>query len=161
MSKSRAARVEGINDPSKTKQRYIKSPEELWDLFTDYVNDTKANPIIVKDWVGGMAKEVLREKECPLTMDGFELHVAKKDVIKTMQHIFDNVSDSYNDFISICSRIKKSIREDQIRGGMVGIYSHSITARLNGLTEKIQEDGTKEVIIKVKYERKGNTDNAE
>jgi hypothetical protein len=37
---------------------------------------------------------------------------------------------------------------------MAGIYNASITQRLNGLTEKIQEDGSKEVTIKVKYEKK-------
>jgi hypothetical protein len=56
--------------------------------------------------------------------------------------------------VSVCSRIRKNIREDQIAGGMAGIYNASITQRLNGLTEKIQEDGSKEVTIKVKYEKK-------
>jgi hypothetical protein len=37
---------------------------------------------------------------------------------------------------------------------MAGIYNPSITQRLNGLVEKIQEDGNKEVTIKVKYEKK-------
>jgi hypothetical protein len=32
---------------------------------------------------------------------------------------------------------------------MVGIYNPSITQRLNGLVDKIQEDGTKKVIIEV------------
>jgi hypothetical protein len=39
-------------------------------------------------------------------------------------------------------------------GGMAGIYNPSITQRLNGLVDKIQEDGNKEVTIKVKYEKK-------
>jgi len=38
--------------------------------------------------------------------------------------------------MEVCSRIKKSIRKDQIEGGMVGQYNPSITQRLNGLVEK-------------------------
>jgi hypothetical protein len=39
-------------------------------------------------------------------------------------------------FSEVCSRIKKSIRADQIKGGMAGIYNPSITQRLNNLVER-------------------------
>jgi hypothetical protein len=42
----------------------------------------------------------------------------------------------YGDYVSICTRIRKNIRQDQIEGGMTGIYNTSITQRLNNLTEK-------------------------
>lgn len=42
---------------------------------------------------------------------------------------------------------------------MSGIYNPSITQRLNGLVDKVQEDGTKEIVVKVKYDRKGIGDN--
>jgi hypothetical protein len=42
---------------------------------------------------------------------------------------------------------------------MVGIYNPSITQRLNGLVDRIQEDGSKDVTIKVKYESKRIDDN--
>jgi hypothetical protein len=44
--------------------------------------------------------------------------------------------DRYGDYVSICTRIRKNIRQDQIEGGMTGIYNTSITQRLNNLTEK-------------------------
>lgn len=136
------------------KKKYIETPELLWKLFIEYKIHIKNNPIIIKDWVGGMAKEVLREKERPLTMEGFELYLFENDIISDLGHYFSNHEGRYTDYLTICSRIKQSIREDQIGGGMAGIYNPSITQRLNGLTEKIQEDGTKEMTIKVKYERK-------
>jgi hypothetical protein len=65
---------------------------------------------------------------------------------------FSNRNDAYTDFSAICRAIKREIREDQISGGMAGIYNPSITQRLNGLVDKTQQDGSREVTIKVKYE---------
>lgn len=140
---------------SKTKQIYI-TPEELEAYFEKYKAWVAANPILVQDYVGKDGKEVDRKRQRPLTIDGFEIWLRHNGKIKSCQHILDNVNSAYGDFIEVARYIKSSIKNDQVEGGMVGIYSHSITARLNGLTEKIQEDGSKEVTIKVKYERKGN-----
>jgi hypothetical protein len=55
-----------------------------------------------------------------------------------VEQYFKNVDKRYEEFIPICSRIRKAIRQDQIEGGMVGQYNPSITQRLNGLTERIE-----------------------
>jgi len=136
------------------RPKNIESPEIMWQLFQQYVKETKAKPLIVKDWVGGIAKEVYREKERPLTLEGFEIYVMDKLGMSDLDQYFANREGRYTNFVSICSRIRKTIREDQIAGGMAGIYNPSITQRLNNLVEKIQEDGSKEVTIKVKYEKK-------
>lgn len=140
---------------SKTKQIYI-TPEELEAYFEKYKAWVAANPILVQDYVGKDGTEVDRKKNRPLTIDGFEVWLRHNSKIKCCQHILDNVKSAYNEFVEVARYIKTSIKADQIEGGMAGIYQHTITARLNGLTEKIQEDGSKEVTIKVKYERKGN-----
>lgn len=136
------------------RPKNIETPEIMWQLFSQYVKETKSKPLIVKDWVGGIAKEVYREKERPLTLEGFEIYVMDKLDMSDLDQYFANREGRYTNFVSVCSRIRKNIREDQIAGGMAGIYNASITQRLNGLTEKIQEDGNKEVTIKVKYEKK-------
>ena len=116
------------------KHKYIETPEKMWILFEDYIKHLKNNPIIIKDWVGGMAKEVLREKERPVTMEGFREFGHKQGV--TIKHYFDNVGGAYDDYCTICTRIKDYIRTEQIEGGMAGIYNPSITQRLNNLVEK-------------------------
>jgi len=118
------------------KHKYIESPERLWELFTEYKTETKANPIKVHDFVGKDAEEVYRLKERPLTMVGFECFVANQSVICNLKNYFANSDNKYEEYSTICSRIKAEIQEDQIGGGMVGIYNPSITQRLNGLTEK-------------------------
>ena len=118
------------------KNKYIETPEKMWEYFQSYKKQTKDKPIIVKDWVGKDAVDVYREKERPLTLEGFENWCADNEIIENLDNYFANSNNAYSDYSSICSRIRKAIRQDQIEGGMVGIYNPSITQRLNGLVEK-------------------------
>ena len=118
------------------KKKYIETPEKMWEHFISYKTETKQKPIIVKDWVGKDAVDVYREKERPLTLEGFENWCADNDIIENLDNYFANSNDNYTEYSSICSRIRKAIRQDQIEGGMVGIYNPSITQRLNGLVDK-------------------------
>jgi hypothetical protein len=130
----------------------VESPELMYQLFLEYIQFAKSNPIKVKDWVGGMAKQVTREKERPLTMEGFENYVFKKGVAAELDQYFANRDGRYENYVSICQRIRKEIREDQISGGMAGIYNPSITQRLNNLVEKT-ENKHEVTEIKIKHER--------
>jgi hypothetical protein len=116
--------------------KLIESPEVLWNLFLKYKKHTKQTPIIVKDWVGKDATDVYREKEKPLTIEGFENYLEDEDIINDLSNYFANSNDAYSNFSTICSRIKRNVKQDQIEGGMAGIYNPSITQRLNGLVDK-------------------------
>jgi len=116
----------------------IESPEHLWSLFQEYKEYTKSNPFKIGDYVGKMAEYVQREKERPLTIEGFENYVASKNVIGDLSHYFANTNGRYKRFLTICSRIRREVRQDQIEGGMAGMYNPSITQRLNNLVEKTQ-----------------------
>lgn len=121
------------------KHKYISSPRKMLQLFNEYVEHAKSNPIKVQDYVGKEAFMVYREKEVPLTMEGFENFVASKPRMPwDLKDYFANTNGAYSEFSPICSRIKKMIREDQIKGGMAGIYNPSITQRLNGLVDKTE-----------------------
>jgi hypothetical protein len=117
------------------KHKYIETPEILLQYWEEYVKETKSKPIIVKDWVGKDAIDVYREKERPLTQQGFEVWMFKKHKITVGQY-FDNKDKAYNEYVAICSHIVKERQADQIEGGMAGIYNPSITQRLNGLVDK-------------------------
>jgi hypothetical protein len=132
------------------KPKSIASSELMWQIFSEYVAYTKSNPIKVKDWVGGQGKQVWRERERPLTMEGFELYVYEKGIAEGVEQYFSNRDGRYEDYVGICSFIRKQIRQDQICGGMAGIYNPSITQRLNGLTEtqKTEQSGTLTIVYK-------------
>jgi hypothetical protein len=116
----------------------IQSPEHLYELFEAYKKKTKENPFIVKDFVGKDAEMVYREKERPLTMEGFNNYVFDMGIIHGLDNYFANSRGRYKKFSSICRAIKEQIRQDQIEGGMAGMYNPSITQRLNNLVEKTQ-----------------------
>ena len=122
------------------RPKAIKNPEELWEHFINYKNLTKANPIIVVDFVGSKGQRDERPKERPLTIEGFENYLEDMEIINDMSNYFANTEGRYTEFSTICMRIKRSVRTDQIEGGMAGIYNPSITQRLNGLVEKTQTD---------------------
>lgn len=126
------------------KEKYIESPEKLWELFEKYKQEVKNNPTIVKDWVGKDAEPVYREKERPLTMVGFECFVMNNTKITypDLTDYFENKDERYSNYIPISSRIRAEITNDQINGGMTMIYSQNLTARLNNLS-----DNTKNTIV--------------
>jgi hypothetical protein len=122
------------------RPKQIESPEMMFELFLEYKAKVKSNPFYVRDWVGGMAQQVERPKEKPLTYEGFSNYVFSLGILKDTDDYFGNTGGAYEKFSDVCSRIKRTIREDQIAGGMAGIYNPSITQRLNNLVEKTQTD---------------------
>ncbi len=120
------------------RPRKIESQEQMYDMFKAYKVERKNNPRIkyhLNQRSGDMVGEPL---EVPLTMEGFEVFCWNKYDL-TISNYF-NKKEVYKDFYTVCTRIRKEIREDQISGGMVGQYNPSITQRLNGLTDKKEVD---------------------
>lgn len=139
------------------RYKLIESPEKMWELFVAYKESAKNKPILVQDFVGKDGMEVRRERERPLTMEGFENYCFEKGIMSDLSHYFANLDGRYADYVAICRTIRRVIREDQISGGMAGIYNPSITQRLNGLVEKT--DTKTEGIQKITIERVSkNTD---
>jgi hypothetical protein len=124
------------------KHKYIETPEKMWQLFCDYRADIKNNPIRKQIFVGRDGHPEWEERERPLTIEGFENYVADIGIIEDMGDYFMNKDDRYCQYATICRAIKRNIRQCQIEGGMAGIYSASITQRINNLTEKVQEEKT-------------------
>ncbi len=120
------------------KHKYIETPEKMWELFIEYATLTKNSPRYRTQFVGRDGVMVKEPLERPLTLEGFELYLAEKEIIEDISHYFCNLDNRYENYVAICTRIRKAIRKDQIEGGMVGQYNPSITQRLNGLVEKNQ-----------------------
>jgi hypothetical protein len=81
-------------------------------------------------------------------MEGFENYCEEK--IGCVHQYFNNQDNAYKEYLTICSRIKRIIRQDQIEGGMVGQFNPSITQRLNSLTEKTDVTSQGEKINEIK-----------
>lgn len=134
----------------KGRKKAIATPEMMWELFLQYKQFAKENYIKVQDFVGKDGQEVFRLRERPLTLEGFENFLFEIKILNDAGDYFKNKDGRYEDFAPICSRIKRAIRQDQIEGGMAGIYNPSITQRLNALTEKVEQQVTQ--TSKIVYE---------
>ena len=120
------------------RPKKIKDPKQLEEIFKEYKSYTKTNPRFkyhLNQRTGDMVGEPL---EVPFTIEGFEIFCHDKYNF-TAKHYLENTNKAYEDFCTISSRIRKEIRDDQIKGGMVGQYNPSITARLNSLKEQIEQ----------------------
>jgi len=117
-------------------EKSFETPQDLWDAFVKYAEEVKANPRLKTVFVGKDGEQKLEPLQRPLTMEGFQLFLWDKGIAKGADQYFTNQGGRYDNYVEVCSRIKKSIRKDQIEGGMVGQYNPSITQRLNGLVEK-------------------------
>ena len=120
------------------KHKYIETPEKMWEYFEAYAIETKENPRYKIEYVGKEGERVKTPLERPLTIEGFELYLHRENVIADLGHYFANTNNRYDEYCTICSHIRKAIRNDQIEGGMVGQYNPSITQRLNNLTDKVE-----------------------
>ena len=118
------------------RPRNIESPDELWKIFQEYVADSKQKE---KEWlkIQYVGKEGEKREDAlklPLTIEGFKRYCWDVEV-GCIDHYLKNTNNEYAEYCHICSRIKNSIRENQILGGMLGVFNPSITQRLNSLVE--------------------------
>ena len=129
------------------RPRNLDSPEQLYELFIRYKEDVKANPRIKSVFGGKEFEERAEPLERPLTMEGFEIFCWHE--VGCVEDYFKNTNKAYEEFSPICSRIRKEIRRDQIEGGMVGQYNPSITQRLNGLKEQVEQTNIEQPLFKL------------
>ena len=126
------------------KHKYIETPEALMELFNKYKESLKEQS---KEWekvqyVGKDGFRAVDYMKVPMTMEGFRRFGHDNNV--TVKDYFDNRdidgNRPYDNYSTICSRIKDEIRENQITGGLLGVYNPSITQRLNGLKEQTETE---------------------
>jgi len=121
---------------SKGNGKYIETPEKMWEYFEAYRAEVKNNPRTKTVFPGKDAIPQREPLERPLTLEGFENWCADAGIRQDLGDYFANTKGNYSEYSTICSRIKRVIRQDQIEGGMVGQYNASITQRLNALVDK-------------------------
>lgn len=115
--------------------RIFKHPDELEKAWNEFKADLEeqSKQWIKIQYVGKDGEQKRDPMKVPMTMEGFERFCYKK--YGMVEQYFKNKDALYNDFVPICSHIRKEIRENQIIGGLLGVYNPSITQRLNGLKE--------------------------
>lgn len=128
-------------DIAEANKLKAMTPAELLRRFELYCEHTKSNPRRVHVFVGKDGDSAYQEKEQCYTMEGFENYLSKNYGIGQIQQYLENRDKRYDDYVDTCNYIKRVIREDMITGGMAGVYHHNLTARLQGITDKVETAG--------------------
>ena len=128
--------------------RIFKDPGELEKAFQEYkefVHTIECEKWKKFQYVGKEGHRVEDKLKVPLTIEGFENFCYNK--YGCVNQYMDNKGKYFNEFVTICSRIKSEIRQDQITGGLLGFYNPSITQRLNSLVDNVKN--TNEVTVSI------------
>jgi len=117
-------------------KRIFKTPDDLLKAFNKYKEniESQAEQWLKVQYVGKDGCRMTDGQRPPYTMEGFERFCY--DNYGCVNHYFDNKEGYYDEFGTICTRVRREIRENQIIGGMLGFYNPSITQRLNSLVDK-------------------------
>ena len=115
--------------PHGTKN--IKTPDDLWLLFTEYRDNLKDIEVPISHVKLGSTILSYRE---PMTMEGFYTFCYNKDL--TVHHYIDNPENAYDDYRGIVTRIKNEIYSNNFNRAAVGLYKEALIAKQLGLAEK-------------------------
>ena len=111
-------------------------PQQLWDACVEYFDymDSRTD-WDGQNWVGKDGEEVIVKKKVPYTLSGLCLFL---DVSPIYLNEFEKSETFKNnpDFSIVLTRVRQIIQTQQIDGGLLGYFNASLTARINGLTEK-------------------------
>lgn len=118
------------------KQKYIETPEKLYQYFSEYKEWVKQNPYKWHDFVGKDAEEVWKLRQRPLTWIGFEGYLAERDIISHLGHYEQNTDGSYEAYLPTIARIKRECSSDVVSGALAGVYQQNVATRVEGLTDK-------------------------
>lgn len=117
----------------------LLTPQTIKEHWENYKKHVKANPFLIEDWVGAKAVPVIRKKERPISLIGFEIYCYQNDICKDLSPYINNKGGAYSEFLPIVTHIKKESEAEMLDGATSGIYNQNIVARKLGLTEKVEQ----------------------
>lgn len=132
--------------------RIFQTPDELehaWELYKKDL-EVQAEEWVKVQYVGKEGQRMSDPFKLPYSLDDFEVFCYKN--FGCIDQYFKNTGGYYEDFVPLCTHIRKEIRANQIRGGLLGVYNASITQRLNNLVDKIEDvtpPAPKKLVIKI------------
>lgn len=126
----------------------LLTEDQFIELFIEWKQYLENNPIKKQVFVGKDGRHDYELIPRPYTLEGF-LNFAEEKVCNVHQY-FENREGRYSTYVDICTRIKRTIRQNQIENGLAGLYNPSITQRLNNLTEKTDVTTNGEAINEIK-----------
>lgn len=132
-------------------QYQFKTADELMAAANAYFDWCDTHPIRATRTVrnAGTAEMETRDEQLPrcYTFEGLCDHLDIWDWTN-----FSNDNKDRDGFAEVLSKIRNKIRRNQIEGGMAGVYKENLTARLNGISDNIQQVAPPPATIEVTFD---------
>jgi len=142
-----------VNLPPK-KEKYIATPEILWQYFLDYVAHESANPWLKVDYVGQKAEKVVIPLATPITMEGFECYLWDKDIITDISHYASNRDNRYTAYVPIIKQIRNHCYNQNFKGAAAGAFNANLIARKLGIKDQVDTAIELKDISEIKFSMK-------
>ena len=145
----------------------FKDAQQLWEEALQYFEWCEQNPveIYLKGKKRNSTKEDAKEMQQgkvtrPYTLDGLCVWLN----IQMEWGVFKSNSkrrEDWAEFEKVINACEQCVRSQQITGAMAGLYSERLTARLNGISEKVDAtlDQRKTTVSWEEYQRMLNGEN--
>ena len=149
----------GVNqNGSVHPTRIFKTEDDMhaaWENYKKHVREVEDAKWLKVQYVGKDGDRATDKLKVPYTLEGFQRYCRSVAKIGVIDQYFQNQDGYYDEFIAICRAIRDEIREDQIVGGLLGVYNPSITQRLNGLADKKEVENSGNIVLQVPAEGEG------
>jgi len=119
------------------KQKYIATPEILWQYFLDYVTHEADNPWLKIDYVGQQANKVIIPLATPITFEGFECYLWGLDIIDDLGSYSANRDGRYSSYVPIIKQIRHHCYVQNFRGAAAGAFNANLIARKLGIKDQV------------------------
>lgn len=123
-----------------TKQKYIESPERMWELFLEYKEHESSTPYTEQNWVGKDGHEVHKKIMKHISFDGFEGWLCENGIINDLGDYASNKDGRYQSYATIIARIRKVCRGRLLTAAVSGVANGNVVSRYLGI-----KDGTDNV----------------
>ena len=124
------------NRAKSGRDAIFTDPKVLRDSIQEYFDTTNARTDWDgQNWVGKYGEEVVVKKRVPFSLKGLCIFLG------VSSHYFSEFKKTQTflanpEFLEVYTWAEDVIQTQQIDGGLLGYYNASLTARLNGLTDK-------------------------
>lgn len=124
-----------------SKNRALKTPEELWAVACMYFDYTQNTPIQRKEYIktGPLAgTEYTVETPRPFNWSGLSVYANLIGIAANLHRYARNENDMYPEFQDVVKLINDVMFSQKFEGAAIGMYKENIIAREIGLADKQQ-----------------------
>jgi hypothetical protein len=117
--------------------KYIETPEKLRELFKEYVQHERDNPMYKIEYVGKDGRVEKTPLLTPITFEGFQDYVSERDIVKDLKDYASDKDGRYSDYAPIIAYIRNHCFVYNFKGAAVKLFDPNLIARKLGI-----KDGT-------------------